>query len=90
MDAMKRTSSGSALNCTVPSLYPVVKSLSLSRSKVLQSDEAGGPSAGQKVDCLNKLDDGGEKEMYLVLLHNNTESYINTSLEFPVLVSVGV
>ena len=36
--------------------------------KVLQSDGAGGPSAGQSVDCLNKLDDGGEKEMYFVLL----------------------
>ena len=37
--------------------------------KVLQSDEAGGPSAAHSIDCLTyKLDDGGEKEMYSVLL----------------------
>ena len=37
--------------------------------EVLQSDEAGEPSAGQSVDCLtDKLDDGGEREMYSVLL----------------------
>ena len=51
-----------------PAVFSRQKSVSLVLEEVLQSDEAGGPSAAHSIDGLtDKLDDGGEKEMYSVL-----------------------
>ena len=70
---MKRTSrSGSAQGprrtAWCPGCIQLLKSIFLVLEKVLQNSEAGGPSAAHSIDCLtDKLDDGGEKEMYSVL-----------------------
>ena len=72
---MESTRSRSASNCTVPSLYPIVKSLSLScwrRSyRVMRLEDL----------VLAKRSNGGEKEMYLVLLIiTNISRHLSNSL----------